>query len=416
MQKKISENLFYLLKDSTAYGLPRIFHSKRLFLKIYWLLFFMIASVASIKFVLSSLNNYYEFEVITKIESVYQQPMLFPTITMCPYKSDEDIIKSITWCGFNLNGSCFDNDPKNYFEIFQTFLGKCYRFNSGINMKNESIPYYLSTIGGRDDSFILELNKTNGLYVWVHENSSQPIFDYYNDHNGDRIHVMSKCIHQIKIQKLVEKKLGLPYNNCYEDVNSFPKNKTIIEYILNKKTTTYKQINCLELCYDVYYLNTNPCNCTNTKLGSVWSDCWINVKFSSDKEKWGCTYNDKLNFFKEKLLEKCNEYCPLECESVSYSTVQDSISHEDEAFQLRIYFESLKYTSISQIPKTKGFDLVSEIGGILGLFIGLSFVSLFELAELLIEVLFVCFEKETKISSAIQVCLLSYFSIFHLSS
>ena len=415
MLKAISHNFSELLSESTAYGLPRIFRSKRFLLKIYWLLFFLMGSLASIMFVLSSLKNYYDFEVITKIESVYEQPMPFPTVSFCPYGPDEDIIKSIYWCGFNLNGSCYSDGTENHLELFQTFLGKCYRFNSGINMKNKSIPTMNSTIGGRDDSFILNLKKTKGLYVWVHDNLSRPLFDNYNDHNGDRIHVMSKCMNQIKIQKIVEKKLGLPYNQCYEDVNTFPANKTIIEYI-NKTNTKYKQTNCLELCFDIFYLADNPCNCTNTKLGSVWYDCWSHLNLTGD-DRWNCIYNYKLNFFKETLLDKCKEYCPLECESVSYSIVQDSILDEGAKFQLRVYFESLKYTSISQIPKTKGFDLVAEIGGILGLFIGLSFVSFFEIAELFIEVLFIFFQKKTKISTLFQVCKKSstlHFIIFHL--
>jgi septal ring factor EnvC (AmiA/AmiB activator) len=43
----------------------------------------------------------------------------------------------------------------------------------------------------------------------------------------------------------------------------------------------------------------------------------------------------------------------------------------------------------SEIPKTEIFDFISNIGGILGLFIGCSFVTLFELAELVIEIGFI---------------------------
>ena len=60
-----------------------------------------------------------------------------------------------------------------------------------------------------------------------------------------------------------------------------------------------------------------------------------------------------------------------------------------------IYYESLKYTSIVQEPKMKEFDLVSNIGGTLGLFAGVSFVSFFEFGELIIETVYVL--KEYKI-------------------
>ncbi len=64
--------------------------------------------------------------------------------------------------------------------------------------------------------------------------------------------------------------------------------------------------------------------------------------------------------------------------------------------ELRIYYESLKYISIRQIPKTKPFDLISNIGGIFGLFIGVSFVSLFEISELIIEGIFIFFERKKR--------------------
>ena len=67
----------------------------------------------------------------------------------------------------------------------------------------------------------------------------------------------------------------------------------------------------------------------------------------------------------------------------------NSYPSKDNRTNIYIYYESLKYTKISQIPKALPFDLISNIGGILGLFVGLSFVSLFEIAELIIEVGFV---------------------------
>jgi len=60
--------------------------------------------------------------------------------------------------------------------------------------------------------------------------------------------------------------------------------------------------------------------------------------------------------------------------------------------ELRIYYESLKYISIRQIPKSKPFDLISNIG----LFIGVSFVSLFEISELIIEGIFIFFERKKR--------------------
>ena len=57
-----------------------------------------------------------------------------------------------------------------------------------------------------------------------------------------------------------------------------------------------------------------------------------------------------------------------------------------------VYYEELKYTYISQKPKIEFVGLISNIGGSLGLFVGISFVSFLELFELFSESLFIYFE------------------------
>jgi len=47
----------------------------------------------------------------------------------------------------------------------------------------------------------------------------------------------------------------------------------------------------------------------------------------------------------------------------------------------------MKYTAVSQHPKMEAFDLISSIGGILGFYTGMSFLSFFEIVEVLTEIL-----------------------------
>ena len=76
----------------------------------------------------------------------------------------------------------------------------------------------------------------------------------------------------------------------------------------------------------------------------------------------------------------CAEYCPLECESTTYSTVINPYPNtNDNTTVVSIYYGSLKYTSYSEQPKMQMFDLISNIGGTMSLFISISFVSLFEI-------------------------------------
>ena len=123
--------------------------------------------------------------------------------------------------------------------------------------------------------------------------------------------------------------------------------------------------------------------------------------------------------FRKKLQDKkCAEYCPLECDSMNYvinsyteqialsgnislnsksKIDSDDFSTYEELkknyFEIRIYYNELKYTLISEEPKTEMFNFISDIGGILGLFLGISFLSFIEIFEIIFEIMFIFFKK-----------------------
>ena len=61
--------------------------------------------------------------------------------------------------------------------------------------------------------------------------------------------------------------------------------------------------------------------------------------------------------------------------------------------QFSVYYKNFDYTLVSQTPKQELVDCVSNFGGLLGLFVGMSFLSFGELIEALIEILIIAFEK-----------------------
>jgi hypothetical protein len=62
---------------------------------------------------------------------------------------------------------------------------------------------------------------------------------------------------------------------------------------------------------------------------------------------------------------------------VNYSITLDELEKSLIAFN--VYYKDLKYTKISQTAKANIEDLVSDLGGLLGLFIGVSFMSIMEI-------------------------------------
>ena len=289
-------------------------------------------------------------------------------------------------------------NPENFFEIIKyKDVGNCFRFNSGKNMKNETIPFLYSTIGGRDDYFEIVFEKNFGLRLFFHDFYLPPKIEFYNTHEPLAL-LSSDTISYIMIDKLSESKLQFPYNDCYKDVSEFDLNKTLIDYIksLNQR---YTQVNCLKLCFELDYIEKNPCNCSNTTLGTVWSDCFVGLEKHDENL---CTMKYKRNFTKNSVVENCAKYCPLECDSTIYTYSMSTGQPANESTTtttFRVFYNSLKVATISQKPKTQLFDLVSNIGGIFGLFIGLSFVSLFEIGEIFIEILISIFLRNDRINN-----------------
>lgn len=142
-----------------------------------------------------------------------------------------------------------------------------------------------------------------------------------------------------------------------------------------------------------------------------------------------CDLSFFLGFYSTKLKEECNSRCPLECDSqkfdltvsnmlfptkaYAYQLVDRYINANPSRFNLtgnlsrlsyeelknyflavNVYYGDMQYVTISEIEKTSLIDIVSGVGGTLGLFVGMSFMSFFELVDVLIETLFLVYENK----------------------
>ena len=66
---------------------------------------------------------------------------------------------------------------------------------------------------------------------------------------------------------------------------------------------------------------------------------------------------------------------------------------KDDLVFISIYYVKKSYELIKQIPKMQPFDLVSSVGGTLSLFIGISFLTLVEIIEILFEISIIFINK-----------------------
>ena len=121
-------------------------------------------------------------------------------------------------------------------------------------------------------------------------------------------------------------------------------------------------------------------------------------------------------YYKESL---CGDYCPLECESIKYNVFLSNADYPTRSYasglmknpkiqakyaanlskldfdslkrnlvQIWVGYRDLGYDHYVEIAKMEVIDLISNIGGTLGLFLGMSFLSIAEILDILLQILF----------------------------
>ena len=394
-----------LLLVTTIHGIQNIIRTTSLLIKLLWILFSIFSTATCAYFISLSILNFFAYNAVTTINTVYETQSQFPTVSLCSVNNPFMNIEILQF-KFNL---------ENYsdYEIFQDkYYGKCFRFNSGLNRYGNTRDIFNLKTSGQRYGLLLDLNVTftknyesNELAILFHNHTIKPI-DLRN--KGLRISTGSKNFFQI--ERTFDEKLEKPFNECYKNVNNFELNKTLIDY-MSKTNNSYYKLECDRLCRNLKNKEESRCNCIESIDSS--SDC-SNSKNVTIK---ACYDKFLSDFQNSNVIKICSQYCPLECDSISYSISTNSeqfpftgsfsnlTSFEYQKFlsyeevqkyyvSIRAYFPELKYTLIKQQPKVEVVDLVSSVGGTLGLFLGISFLSFVEIIELLIEIAFILFKQK----------------------
>lgn len=91
------------------------------------------------------------------------------------------------------------------------------------------------------------------------------------------------------------------------------------------------------------------------------------------------------------MTAECTTNCPRECETTKFDVnifakqLPANKAERERIIRILAYFSDISYLEINQVPKTTESDLVSIIGGSMGFFLGLSFLSFIEIFEFILE-------------------------------
>ena len=183
-------------------------------------------------------------------------------------------------------------------------------------------------------------------------------FEDLDSHKADGNH-----FHRVEIAKdSVETKLPEPYNQCKESLTN----------------ENYHQSNCIDTCISKEI--KNKYNCT-----------FVQSLFAIPGLKH-CNYEGK-RLYKE-FLSVCQKECSESCYSERFTAeIWSSELSSELSGQtwFRFSFGDLSSLTITQVPKIDGFTFLNNIGGGLGLFMGITFPTLIEFIEFTAEILWTAF-------------------------
>ena len=491
---KSSLDIFLKWVDTfTLHGIPNVFRTNHLILKILWILAFLTSSSFCAYVVYESIANFMQFNVVTNIRINSENPITLPTISVCNlngfvteegYKMVDDFVKMnfgidlndilskepnytvldprypltqriyeytfvlshvaknssieqmkkfgfsfeklLISCYFGLN-PCDATDFTYYYDMLH---GNCFRFNSGKFINGSATELKKITKTGKYNGLMLELfvgddndsrslAMTSGAHIFIHNDTITP-----NEFEGISLSVGTST--NIAIYKTYIDKMKSPYSECtvdLDDNNSY--DSELFRFII-QSNNTYRRSDCFNLCYQRKLIN--ECKCYDGSFPNLNS----NTQPCITRNQSFCQFMVYDSFTKKGFQELCQNECPLECYKTLYSYAssftmypskpyanrlikdpniisrfsnQTELTHQrlrDNILALYVYFDSFEVMNIQESAQTDVPTLIAGIGGTLGLFLGISVLSLFEFVEITLEISLSKMKKSSKIQNQDQ--------------
>ncbi len=363
---QIQTEFFRILDRSTFQGLPNVFWSTNTISKIFWFVLSAVSYLYCATLVIGSILDYYKFEVVTRYENVFENQPLFPSVLICDHDTNR------TECLFN---------KETLHKLSKSTSLECEIFNDNQNdLAVPIIPLSSQEYGSRSglQLKLYSLNVTKGIEVFISNHSQNVLTDPRVISPGMRTTFV--------IKRIFEQRLPSPYNNCQMNVTGSEK--------LDALKKPYYQSECLVYCK--FYLIAEKCQLLDKFLEfsylyyiSYEFEYLFNLTVINSCQL--LLINKTENNYARNKIRSCEKICPLECNSFSFAISEFAFKLADGQFprdyaELNIYYETFYYTVISQSAKISEDALWATIGGLIGLFLGASVLSLGEIIELMLNV------------------------------
>ncbi|KAJ8022808.1 Amiloride-sensitive sodium channel subunit alpha [Holothuria leucospilota] len=296
-------------------------------------------------------------------------------------------------CNFN-KAKC---DYRNFTAFQNKQYGNCFTFDlTQQGQRRGRITKVGSEYGLHLTLFIEKLQyvglftEESGVRLVIHPNNIMP-------HPEDvGISVTPGFATSIGLRQVQLKRLSGRYGNCTGDdtKNHLYSDKYDYSIISCQKKCFLDHLKercgCVNNIYDDY---ANIPNCNDKGLIESQERCQqqVEIDFHTNKVECNCPapckeyiYNTKLStalwpseFYQPHLRDK------LKAENISaYRNLDNTETSRNNLVRVKIYFEELNYELIEQVPAHTVAEVLGSIGGLLGLYIGCSVLTICELVAL----------------------------------
>ncbi|RNA10488.1 degenerin deg-1-like [Brachionus plicatilis] len=321
-----------------------------------------------------------------------------------PQNYCQTIIKKSALQKKKIRKKCDEDDFVMYHDYH---YGNCFRFNGNksnvIKTKKSDWKNGLRLelfVGDPDEQ--QQFTYKAGIRVIVH-NQTDSVF---SDENGIDVSVGSQT--NIGITRTMIKRRPYPYSNCIDNYQSkqILQRNTFMKIIAARypQMNKYSQIFCLKTCLQEFLIN--KCGCFDLSLPRP-DNSSINCTGCETTDDLNCVQLQESQFY-ESEIEKCYSFCPNECFQVLYETKVSSAKYPSKWYasilknstnlfhqltkydfeqmqqmilMVNVFYEQMNYNLIEEYPELSIDALLAFIGGNLGLFLGISVLSLVEIIE-----------------------------------
>ena len=366
-----------------------------------------------------AVNDFYNYDVITNVERVTPENVTFPAITICTdnfFREDffvngvlnrseeiflEDKFQELFYLAefktINQTSGFWNTlNVKNeleYFEIpINSYHQPCLRFNAARNNKTRQLMTVSST---KDHFFVYFRNK---LEHWSTDNVLKRNESYRLSFSDRKVSFYVYITHNNldSFKKIAAIELDVPKSGYTFKIDVAAEETKLPEPYNHCKESPYNQMNCIE-------------QCIHNRIRSVYN-CTLGRSLFTIEGVEECAIIDSLpyeSYVKNEFFDGCRSECPLaDCNAMKLFSeyldewsllkyeLQDSIENSDLTV-FSFHLRDLSYLNITQIPKTDGFTFLNNIGGGLGLFMGLALPNFIEFLQFIVDILIIAVFDET---------------------